>query len=228
MKKQTVKKHPAKDILGELLYKKDCFQGQREGEHVECVLIRHWIVLLPIFLVCLFGAFGILGVNALIREFIPNDADLLRKLSLTVDFFFITLILHYLFISFLNFFLKLVVITNLRIIDINFTTIFSRSMDALDLHNIQDINMQRRGFWRWVLNFGRIVMHNAAGTELFDFKYLKKPLKNYNIINHVHFKAMHDPEYIKRKQKQQSEENSNNPKYKITPKQTEWNDHDVH
>lgn len=227
MKQKEKTQHPAQNILGELLYKKDSFQGQREDEHIECVLIRHWIVLIPTVLVCFFGALGILGANALIREFIPNDAELLKKLSITVDFCFITIILHFLFISLLNYFLKLVVITNLRIIDISFTTIFARNMDALDLHNIQDITMQRTGFWRWILNFGRIVMHNSAGTELFDFKYLKNPLKNYNIINHVHYKAMHNPEHIKNVQKK-TEKDIKPVKYKVIPKQTDWDDNDVH
>lgn len=220
MNQKNTQNHPAKDLLGELLYKEDSFQGQRKGEYIESILMRHWIVIVPYFLVCLSGAIGILGINALVREFIPNDAELIKKFSITVDFFFITIILHFLFINLINFYLKIVLITNLRIIDINFTTIFSHNMDALDLHNIQDINMQRKGFWRWIFNFGRIVMHNSAGTELFDFKYVKNPLKNYNIINHVHYKAMRNQEYFKKMQDKATE----NLKYKVEPQQTDWED----
>ncbi len=208
-------KDPGKDVLGELFEKKDCFQGQRKTEHIETIIIRHKIVLLPTVLIVIFGLFSVLGVNALIREFIPTDANLIKKISITVDFLFVSIIAHFLFINLMNFYLKLVIITNLRIIDVKFTTIFSRSMDALDLHNIQDINMKRTGFWRWALNFGRIVMHNASGNELFDFKYLKNPLKNYNIINHVHYKAMHSRVAIQKSiQRHQGNQ----------PKQTDWED----
>jgi hypothetical protein len=77
--------------------------------------------------------------------------------------------------------------------------------------------MKRTGFWRWILNFGRIIMHNAAGTELFDFKYLKNPLKNYNMINHVHYKAMHNADYIK-KTKNEANNLKNNLKQKKSKK----------
>ena len=80
--------------------------------------------------------------------------------------------------------------TNLRIIDVKFSIFFKRNVEILDMHNIQDINMVKRGFWRWLLNYGRIIMHNASGSELFHFTYLKNPLKNYNIINHVHFNVI--------------------------------------
>ncbi len=208
-------KEPSKESMGELFNKGDCFQGQRKGEHIQTILIRHKIVLVPIILISFFGGLSILGINALIREFIVDDADLLNKISLTVDFVFISFLLHFLFINFLNFYLSLVIITNSRIIDIHFTTIFSRNMDTLDLHNIQDITISRSGVWRWMFNFGRIIMHNAAGTELFDFRYLRHPLKNYNIINHVHYKAMHSRAALRKESiKHQT----------IEPKQTDWDD----
>lgn len=209
-------KNPGKDVVGELFEKNDCFQGQRKAEHIETIIIRHKIVLIPAFFLTIFGLFSVLGINGIIRAFIPNDAELFTKISLTVDFIFVSIITHFLFISLLNYYLKYVIITNLRIIDVKFTTIFARNMDALDLHNIQDINMSRKGFWRWALNFGRIVMHNSSGNELFDFKFLKNPLKNYNIINHVHYKALHSRLAIQKEiEKHQID---------INPKQTEWED----
>lgn len=192
---------------GQLCDKNDCFQGQRENEVVECILMRHWIVLFPIFSITIAAVFALFGFNAIIAYFIPRNNLLFNQVSTIFDFFYIALILHFFFINVLNYYLKFVIITNLRIIDIQFSTIFKRNMDALDLHNIQDINMTQQGFWRWIFNFGKIIMHNAAGTELFDFSLLKNPLKNYNIINHVHFKAMHNQNILNSENKKKEEDN---------------------
>jgi len=213
---------PNEKTVGELYDKRDCFQGQRTKEHIETIILRHKIVLIPVILMTIFGLFSVLGINAIIREFIPkslpNSSDLIKKISLTIDFLFISIVTHFLFINLLNYYLKMVVLTNLRIIDIKFSTIFARNMDTLDLHNIQDINMTKKGFWRWLLNFGRIAMHNSAGTELFYFKYLKSPLKNYNLINHVHYKAVHS-------RLDRNKEVKN--KQEIKPKQTDWEDNPI-
>ena len=207
-------KGPTPEILGELYEKSDCFRGQRKGEYIETILMRHKIVLLPAFLITIIGGFGVIGINMLIREFFT--LELVAQITFLIDFVFIAFVTHFFFISMMNFYLTMVIITNLRLIDLKYTTIFARNMDTLDLHNIQDINIMQNGFWRWLFNFGRITMHNASGNELFDFTYLKNPLRHYNIINHVHFKAMNSRVALQKEMEK---------KEKVSqPKQTDWND----
>lgn len=174
-----------------LANRSDCFSGQRDNEDIEAILMKHWVVLVPTFLVTVMTIGLLFTINAGINYLFAEQAEILKYIRTIFDCLYLSIIIHYFFISILNYYLTIVIITNLRIIDVNFTTVFKRHLDALDLHNIQDINMMKKGFWRWLLNFGRITMHNSAGTELFDFKYFKDPIKSYNIINHVHFKAMH-------------------------------------
>ncbi len=209
MNQNTQINNPAESKQKENVFPKghNCFPGQREDEVVEAIFMRHWIVLFPLFIMSLVLFALLIGANAAVRYLISDNIELFQHVSTILNFTFISILLHFFFISILNYYLNVIILTNIRLIDVKFSTVFKRNMDALDLHNIQDINIIRKGLLRWLFNFGRIVMHNSAGTELFHFRYLKNPLKNYNMINHVHFQAIH----ARQQESQEVNKNQNNP-----------------
>ena len=72
-----------KENLEELWGKRDCFSGQRQEEQVESILIRHWIVLAPAFILLVVFIFIIYIVSI-------SFADNINE---TISFFFIVLVL---------------------------------------------------------------------------------------------------------------------------------------
>ena len=164
------------------------FPGQERNEKVELITKCHWINIVPqIFLISLVFVLLILLDTAWANNYQQN-----------IDFFYvfiiniavITITFHVIFIKILNYFLKVIIVTNYKIIDLKCTTFLHRERKTIDFINIQDMVVLQNGILKRLLNYGTIALHNAAGEEIFIFNYIPSPLKFYNTINHIYRKEI--------------------------------------
>lgn len=163
----------------------DLFPGQYDDEHLEICIPRHWITIIPFFSFVFLTTLFIVLIDIL---WIIEYADIPRDILLFINFAYFTFIVHIIFIRIFNYILYIIIVTNYRIIDVNYTTVFHRERKMIDISNIQDINMKQRGLLQRILNYGEITLHNSAGETIFIFQYLPKILKMYNMLNHIYKK----------------------------------------
>lgn len=155
-----------------------------EGEHVQAIIRRHFILILGpalmfLLLFCVGGAalFLLFGFG-----FIQTDLLPVPLFIFFLSLFF--LVLWTLFFStFLHYYLDAWVVTTERIIDIEQITFFSRDVSEFRLDRIQDITVVVRGFLETTLDFGNIQITTAGATQGFTIKSVPRPAELRKLIS---------------------------------------------
>lgn len=80
-----------------------------------------------------------------------------------------------LFISWLEYYLDVWIVTNKRLINVDQRRLFSRSVSELPLEKIQDCTSDVRGVMRTIFRFGDIDVQTAGEEEKFTFKNIPDP-----------------------------------------------------
>lgn len=152
------------------------FATQGENEEIHLFMRKHFITNLPWII---FSA--ILLLLPLVAGFFVGGSipDTLRISANT----FIVLILFYyivvfgLFIltSFINWYFNVYIVTNQRIVDVDFISILYREVSSTRLNLIQDVTVKTGGVLRAIFDYGDVFIQ-TAGTEVnFDFHAVPHP-----------------------------------------------------
>lgn len=83
--------------------------------------------------------------------------------------------LTYIYYEFTLWWLDVYIITNLRIIDIEQKTLFSRSVAEAELENIQDVKHEINGFWQTIFRFGAVGVQTAGASETIILDDVENP-----------------------------------------------------
>lgn len=139
------------------------FSGQQKNEIVLSFTRRHWITLIPSFIL-----FCITLAAASAHFFIAKSSVsivlssvLYRSIMLLLIAVY-TISFHRFFIRIFNFYLKTVIITNFRIVALDETLYFDHNRDSIDLREIQDIVVTRHGIVKTLLNYGELTITLAS------------------------------------------------------------------
>lgn len=163
------------------------FKGQQKNEVVHCFTRRHWIVLLPYLIAAV-----VLGIVVFLSLFFVDhkaltaffDVTMYRVLAFAAVLL-ITHFLHYFFLRLFNFYLQIVVITNSRVIHLDQTLYFQRERDSIDLPEIQDIVIQRRGILKTLLNFGEITITLSSAHATKTLTHVPNPEYYFRKLNKI-------------------------------------------
>ncbi len=153
------------------------FESQANDEEVLLVLRAHpitqipWIVNGIIFIVILiFLDFVFLGSLKVNQGFFIN-------------FLGIVFILSYLWFNFLGYFFNVGIVTDMRVIDIDFNAVIYKEFTDASLSKIEDITAKSGGYFASIFDYGNIFTQ-TAGTEVnIEFLKVPKPSQVVSIIN---------------------------------------------
>jgi len=181
-RKNTETEATPKGVLFDFTEKK--FPGQQDDEKVFYFVRRHWITIVPriIFDIIL------ITIIVLITIFLvyPSFADIEAFSELFVIFAIvsaITVIFHIMFVSLLNYFLDIIIVTNNRIVDMDYTVLFRRNQFTLSYNQIQDIQVEQSGILRVILNYGDIIIDNASTEGKFKLCFIPRPKYHFDNLN---------------------------------------------
>lgn len=162
------------------------FKGQQKNEIVLSFCRKHWIVVVPrmiLFIFLLIAPFlmliGITSFKSGGRFIDP----LLYKIFIGAAILAITYYLHRCFISFFNYYLQMLIITNLRVIYLDQTLYFNRNRDSLDLHEIQDVVLNQEGIMKTFLNYGEVTITLSSAHASKTFTCVPNPEYYFRKIN---------------------------------------------
>ncbi len=154
------------------------YEFQEKDEKIVLFLRRHfftnvgWLIATFCLAFIPFFAFGLFSFN-----FIP------------LSFRFIGVIAWYLvtfafaFERFLSWFFNVNIVTDRRIIDVNFPSILYKDISEAKLDNIQDVSSKTGGFARSFLNYGDVLIQTAGTLPELTFEAIPFPDKAAEIIN---------------------------------------------
>ncbi len=155
------------------------FQSQAPNEHIVLALRKHPITNVPWILV----AIGMFFFPFIISFLIPS------VYQFPPVFQFMTVIAWYLLVgafvieSFLSWFFDLNLITDERIIDIDFDNLLYKRVSSAKIENIEDVTSSTGGFIRSMLSFGTVTIQTAGEKREFEFTDVPQPEKVVRILN---------------------------------------------
>lgn len=146
------------------------FDGQHKKEKIILLVRRHWILNLPWML------------SAAMLAVFPLALTQTNALSLIpLEVFNAALLIWYLLVTaviiegFLTWLFNVGIITNERVLDIDFSSLlFQRTSDA-QIDKIQDVTVETGGFIRTILGFGSIYIQTAGEKQEIEFTDIPSP-----------------------------------------------------
>lgn len=153
------------------------FETQDVQEEVLVIVRAHWLTNIPwVFIaILLFFAPQVLAFFPLLEGF-----PLRFQTAFVVVWYLVTLM--YTFERFLSWFFNLAIITDERIVDINFNGLTGRKIADAELDKIQDVTFTNSGVFGTIFNYGDVLVQTAAEMVQFVFDDVPQPARVAEIL----------------------------------------------
>ncbi len=156
------------------------FDIQEKDEEVILTLRAHPITQLPAIINGLILLILLISLNIVFGSNFSAAQSFLLNLTLII------FILSYLWFNFLSYFFNVGVVTNKRVIDIDFSTVIYREVTDANLKNIEDIISKSGGYFASLFDYGNVIIQTAGTAEVnMDFLKIPKPAQAVNIIDNL-------------------------------------------
>ena len=164
------------------------FSDQRTDELIKLVLRKHPITNVPWIVLTILALFVPIGLHTLViqTEIIPTTNYLYElfsnaEISLIYVLYYLA-IFYFAFYNFLGWYFNVLIITNQRIVDLNYDPPFNRQMTQAQLEEVQDIRHTQRGTLAIAFNFGDIFIQTAGTKQNILLRRIPKPYQTHSII----------------------------------------------
>jgi hypothetical protein len=134
-------------------------------------------------------------VIAIILLFIPLIVSIISNLSPNllsfvpgkfIPFFlalYYLIVFAYAFLKFLNWFYNITLITNLGVVDIDYSDLLYHDVAFTNFNLVEDVNYTKVGFFRSLFNYGDIFVQTAGGRENLEALGVPNPAKGAHLIS---------------------------------------------
>jgi hypothetical protein len=158
------------------------FETQGTDETVILLLRRHvvtnvpWVAatviafFAPVFLIPAFSFLGLLSSVSPSMQFV-------------FTIFWYVGVFTFSLISFINWYYNVYIVTNLRLIDVDFVNLTYKEISHAPLFKVQDINFKQIGVVPSIFNFGTVYVQTAGELPNFDFTDVPRPAEVVKIIS---------------------------------------------
>lgn len=160
------------------------FRNQEEGEEIILFLKKHlatnipWIFKAGVAALIPFVAAIILGVLSV-------SINLPFNYILLFGVFYYFVVFGYVFLQFITWFFNISLITNKRIVDIDFSQLVFESVAATKLTQIEDVSYHQIGVLRSIFDYGDVSIQTAGATGNFVSHAVPHPEKVVEILNNL-------------------------------------------
>lgn len=158
------------------------FKNQDKNEQVLLFVRKHFItnflwITTGVFLLILPLFVG--PISAVVNLPIPFFS---AKYLLFFTLFYYLVVISYLFIRFITWYFNVSLVTDIRIVDIDFSDVVYKNLAATKLSLVQDVSYTQTGVLRTVFHYGDVLVQTAGETTHFDFDAVPQPEKVVHII----------------------------------------------
>lgn len=170
---------PLSNPLSSFLFKPSDvrFENQEKDEIIILLLRRHWITNLGWIIASFLGLF----IPILFFFFFPIF-ELPQKYKILLFIGWYLLLIAFIFEKFLVWFFNVAIITNKRVLDIDFYGLLYKEISDAQLEEIQDVTQTQIGAIRTVFNFGNVTIQTAGERQMIEFEDIPHPDKVVKIL----------------------------------------------
>jgi uncharacterized membrane protein YdbT with pleckstrin-like domain len=158
------------------------FETQEKKEKIVLLLRRHPVTNVPWILLTIFLIFAPFFIKSLVSlDFIPGNYQLILFLC------WYLLTFAFAFERFLTWFFNVNILTDERVIDVNFPTLLYREITETKIDKIQDVNIKTGGYIRSLFNFGDVLIQTAGAIPEICFEDVPDPQRVSQVINQLFY-----------------------------------------
>ncbi|MBU0998112.1 PH domain-containing protein [Patescibacteria group bacterium] len=192
VKENTPVEKEVKEILGKTLIKKDKksliasylrnpkgvdFEIKDKKEKIELLLRMHPITNIKWILVSIVMIFAPVALKSFpILDFLPGNYRFIAILG----WYLITT--SFVLENILTWYFNVYIITDERIIDVDFYNLIYKDISSAEIERIQDVSYRMGGVTRTVFNYGDVFIQTAAEKPNFEFLAVPKPDKVVKLL----------------------------------------------
>lgn len=154
------------------------FPGHEPDEHVVLVLHRHWFMFIrSMFILIVIAALplAILGLWSLVTNWQLAAGSLGYTMVVMGGTLFYLFLWILMFGYWLDYYLDIFIITDKRIVDVEQSGLFGRTVAEERLYRIQDVTSDAQGVVATTLRYGNVYIQTAGKTERFIFEQVPHP-----------------------------------------------------
>ena len=156
------------------------FETQEKKEKILLLLRRHPITNVPWILLTILLVFAPAFIKSFISlDFIPGNYQFILFLCWYLFTF------AFAFEKFLTWFFNVSILTDERVIDIDFPTLLYRDITEAKIDRIQDVNIKTGGYVRSLFNFGDVLIQTAGAIPEIRFEAVPDPQRVSQVINQL-------------------------------------------
>lgn len=150
--------------------------NQDSKEEIILVVRAHPVTQIYWFINSIICAVAIILLNFLLPSFFsPGQIFFINLFGLSVIF-------AYIFFNFLNWFFNVGIITNMRIIDVDFQIIYKEVSETL-FEKVEDVTSKSGGFFASVFDYGNVYIQTAGAEINIEYLNVPKPAQIVKIVN---------------------------------------------
>lgn len=105
-----------------------------------------------------------------------------QRFIVVLTLFYYLVIITYLFVNYITWYFNLFLITNKRIIEVNYADLVYKNVSATKLTLIQDASYKQVGVLRSFFDYGDVLLQTAGSLDNFSFEAVPKPEKVVQIV----------------------------------------------
>ena len=159
------------------------FEEQEEGEKALLVLRRHLITNLHwIFISILLFIIPLIFVPFL-SNFSPLDfLQLPVRYVIIFTIFYYLIVFTYVFVNFISWYFNVAIITDKKVIDVDFSNLVYKNVAATKHSLLQDASYSQIGVLRSLFDYGDVMVQTAGSLDNFEFPAVPKPERVVEIV----------------------------------------------
>lgn len=146
------------------------FETQTDEEEIILLLRRHWITNVPWI-----GFGGLMIFAPLALRWFPLLDFLPARFQLMAVIIWYLLTIFIIFEKFLTWYFNVNIITDERIIDVDFNNLIYKEISETEINKVQDVTYRMGGAIRTLFHYGDVFIQTAGTEENFEFLAIPRP-----------------------------------------------------
>jgi len=159
------------------------FEHQEKNETVILFLRQHLITLVPMVVLGVIFVFAPMVIFPLFLKMLSTTSKMPVGYVIVGAIFWYVAVFGMLLAKFLYWFFNIFIVTNERIIDIDFINLLYKDVAEAQLSRVQDISYNQKGIFGTMFNYGNVVIQTAGELPNFSFEIVPKPSEVVDIIS---------------------------------------------